>query len=499
MTIAMLAVLMAVPAGAQRTLSLEECRDMALGCSRELEQARTGIEMAGYDRKTAFANYFPEISATGAYMHNNGNFALVGEETSQTLQNLGSIAQGAIGTGVEQLMTAIKTNPAAAMEYMSSPMWQTFLGTLSQTDISQAVNGIGSALDKELHPDLGNIYVGAVSLTQPLFAGGKIVNSNKVAKLAEDLSRTQYEGKAQEVVTAVDAAYWQIVSVAAKKRLAEEYSTLLHQLEKDVEATVREGVATEADLLQIKVKANEADMLKSQATNGLSLAKMLLCKQIGIELDSDIMLADENSDLIALPAEPEAKSLEAIWDDRVETRSLALASDIYKGKARIAAADMLPTVALTANYLLTNPSLDNGLRNDFSGMFNAGVMVKVPLFHGLEAQQKTRKARAEAQIYSSRQEDAKEMIALQVTQLRHKRSEALENMEMCENNLACAEENLRTATIGLEEGVINANTALAAHTAWLQARSQQIEAAVALQMTTLELDNAQGCYPVSAR
>ncbi len=101
--------------------------------------------------------------------------------------------------------------------------------------------------------------------------------ANRIAGLAEELAQNQYETAYRDVTADVDQAYWQIVSIAGKARLAEAYSDLLHQMERDVKMMIAEGVATESDALAIKVKANEADMLLTKAQNGLVLSKMLLC------------------------------------------------------------------------------------------------------------------------------------------------------------------------------------------------------------------------------
>ena len=210
--------LMPVVTDAQQTLTLEQCREMAVENNKTLKQAETKIEMAGYDRKIAFANYLPNISATGAYVYNANDIALVGDATSQKLQNMGTLIHTQAQGFTESLMTAIKSNPAAAAEYMKSPMWQTVLGALSQTDMSQTINALGKEIDDAFHPDLQNIFAGAVTVQQPVFMGGKIVAANRIAKLAEELSKTQYDQRYQQVIVDVDQAYWQIVSIANKKK-----------------------------------------------------------------------------------------------------------------------------------------------------------------------------------------------------------------------------------------------------------------------------------------
>ena len=504
-------------------LTLDDCREMALKADKDLQQARTRIEMAGYDRKIALANYFPTVSATGAYLYNNRDIALVDEFQSSMLQSAGSIMQGVMegaaasmeeqisgamsqamtGT-MTQLMTAIQTNPALAQEYMSSPMWQTVLGMLQKMDpssliqlqlpdISEPVNAIGADIDKALHPDLHNIWMGAVTVQQPVFVGGKILYSNKMAALGKDLAQSKYDMEEAQVVLDVEQAYWQIISIAGKKRLSESYAELLHTLESDVNASVEAGVMTESDALQIQVKANEADMLRTKATNGLTLAKMLLCQRIGLPLDSDIELADEHLDMVPLPERTRDKSLDDIYADRPETRSLELASRIYDAKAKVIRADGLPKVALTANWLVSNPNPFNGIQNTWNGgMLSTGVMVNIPLFHGLENANKYRKAKAEASLYRTQLEDAKEKIELQVTRERKAYGEALEKLSMAQANLASAEENLRTATIGFEAGVISTSTVLSAQTAWLSAHSDCLDAGTELQMAAAALRKAEG-------
>ena len=492
--ITLLLLAVALPLGARaQTLTLEDCRQMAIESNKDLTQSRTKVEMAGYDRKIALANYFPNISATGAYTYNSQEIVLTDQATSATLQNLGTaISQNLSGSLQEMIGTIMASDPAYAQKLMTDPMFQMAMNKLQSGEIAGTMNQIGSEIESHMHLDIENMFVGAVSLQQPLFMGGKIVAANRIAKLAEELALSQYDQKYQQTVVDIDQAYWQIVSVAAKKELAESYADLLHKMEKDVEISIAEGVATESDGLQIKVKANEADMMKTKAVNGLALAKMLLCKQIGLPLDSGITLVDEGSDSIRIPALSEEKDMEQIFLDRPETRSLDLASQIYENKVNVARADMLPKVALTANYLLSNPNPYNGFSKEWGGMFNAGVMVSIPVFHGFEALQKTRKAKAEASMYRTQYEDAKELINLQVSQLRRQQAEAMEKLLMAQNNLECAEENLRKATIGFEEGVTDANVALAAQTAWLQAHSEYIDAGIELQMNASELQKAEG-------
>lgn len=475
-------------AGAQQVLTLDECRQMAVENNNSLKTAQQKIKVAGYDRNIALANYFPKITATGTYMYTSRDWKLIDDDKAAEIQNAGTTLQNDVTDKMMQIMS----DKDVMTKYMTDAAFKKLIDGLQTTDIATPINAIGQHITEALTLDMHNLCGAVVSVQQPVFMGGKIVASNQMAKYAEELAKSQYDAEHAQVLADIEQAYWQIVSIAAKKNLAENYADLLRQMGKDVDALVAEGFATPSDALTIKVKMNEAEMLYTKATNGLALAKMLLCKECGLPLDSEITLADETLDAIPVPQMSPVISDEEVYAARPEIKSLDLAKKIYDKKVAVVRADGLPTVAVMANYAVTNPSVFNGFQNKFGGFFSAGVLVNVPIFHGTEAIQKTRKAKAEAALTQYRLDDAKEMISLQVAQLRQQEGEALEKLTMAESNLENAEENLRVATAGWNEGMIASNVVLQAQTAWLQAHSEYIETGVELQMCSVNLAKAEG-------
>lgn len=475
-------------AGAQQVLTLDECRQMAVENNNSLKTAQQKIKVAGYDRNIALANYFPKITATGTYMYTSRDWKLIDDDKAAEIQNAGTTLQNDVTNKMMQIMS----DKDVMTKYMTDAAFKKLIDGLQTTDIATPINAIGQHITEALTLDMHNLCGAVVSVQQPVFMGGKIVASNQMAKYAEELAKSQYDAEHAQVLADIEQAYWQIVSIAAKKNLAENYADLLRQMGKDVDALVAEGFATPSDALTIKVKMNEAEMLYTKATNGLALAKMLLCKECGLPLDSEITLADETLDAIPVPQMSPVISDEEVYSARPEIRSLDLAKKIYDKKVAVVRADGLPTVAVMANYAVTNPNVFNGFQNKFGGFFSAGVLVNVPIFHGSEAIQKTRKAKAEAALTQYRLDDAKEMISLQVAQLRQQEGEALEKLTMAESNLENAEENLRVATAGWNEGMIASNVVLQAQTAWLQAHSEYIETGVELQMCSVNLAKAEG-------
>ena len=436
------------------------------------------INAAHYQHKAAFTNYLPSFSATGTYMRNQKEFSLLNNDQKAALSGLGTNLAGPL-------------QQAAGIIAQLHPEIASQIPALGAS-LTSAFNEAGSSLVDALRTDTRNVYAGAITLTQPLYMGGKIRAYNKITKYAEELAQQQHQGGMQEVIMSTDQAYWQVISLVNKKKLAEGYLKLLQQLDSDVEKMIAEGVATKADGLSVRVKVNEAEMTLTKVEDGLSLARMLLCQLCGIDLSSPITLADENMEDIPLLTPETHFDMSTAYANRPEIRSLELATQIYKQKINVTRAEHLPSIALMGNYMVTNPSVFNSFENKFKGMWNVGVMVQIPIWHWGEGIYKTKAAKAEARIAQYQLQDAREKIELQVNQSAFKVKEASKKLVMATKNMEKADENLRYATLGFKEGVIATSNVLEAQTAWLSAQSEKIDAQIDVKLTEIYLKKSLG-------
>lgn len=471
----------------QEVLSLDSCRALALANNKDLRIGNEKIKAAYYERKAAFTNYLPNISAMGAYMRNEKNMALLGEDKFLpigTLMPNGTFGY-APGTGQVQeiklpsgqwVPTDANGTPFDPTKTPEKLIWKQY------TTIPK----------EQFEFDTKNVYTGAITLAQPIYMGGKIRAYNKITQYAEELAKTQQNSGMQEVILSTDQAYWQVVSLVNKKKLAEGYLELLEKLESDVDKMIAEGVATKADGLSVKVKVNEAEMTLTKVEDGLSLSRMLLCQLCGIDLTTPIKLADETISNLSVNPSIRRADLEMALKNRPELKSLELANNIYNQKINITRSEFLPSVALTGNYFVSNPSTFNGFENKFRGQWNIGVIVKVPIWHWGEGLYKVNAAKAEARVAQYQLADAKEKIELQVNQSAFKVNEASKKLIMAEKNMEKAEENLRYAKLGFEEGVIAPSNVLEAHTAWLSAQSERIDAQIDVKLTEIYLQKSLG-------
>lgn len=468
-------------ATAQNVLSLDSCRALALTNNKELHISAEKISVAHYEKKAAFTNFLPKISAMGTYMRTEKEISLLSDDQKGTISNIGTTAQGTIQETFQQLAAS---DPALGQ--LLEPLAPLIPG------IGNALNGVGQGLVDALHTDTRNMYAGAVTLTQPIYMGGKIVAYNKITKYAEQLAESQHATGMQDLILSTDKAYWQVISLVNKKKLAESFLTLVQQLDSDVDKMIAEGVATKADGLSVKVKVNQAEMTLTQVENGLSLSKMVLCQLCGLPLNTEITLADENIKNLSLPSAEAQSNVATALANREELRSLNLASKIYDQKVNVTRAEFLPSLALTANYMVTNPSLVNGFERKFRGMWAVGAMVQIPIWNWGEGMYKVKAAKAEANIARYQLADVKEKVELQVSQASYKVNEAAKRLTMAEKNMEKADENLRYAKLGFTEGVVPTSNVLEAQTAWLSAQSDKIDAQIDVKLTEVYLRKSMG-------
>lgn len=466
---------------AQQVLTLDSCRALALANNKELRISQEKVNAAHYEKKAAFTNYLPKIDLTGGYMRTQKEISLLSDEQKQSISNIGTTAGAQLQEQIKQL---------AASDPVLGSLLQPLQGVIP--GLTAGLNGVGQGLVDAFRTDTRNMTVGAATLTQPLFMGGKIIAYNKITKYAERLAESQHATGMQDLILQTDQVYWQIISLVNKKKLAENFLELVQKLDSDVDKMIKEGVATKADGLSVKVKVNEAEMMLTQVDNGLNLSKMLLCQLCGLPLETDFQLADESMKDLPLPNTYTEANVSTALSNREELKILELASEIYRQKVNVVRADFLPSVALTANYLVTNPSLVNGFENKFRGMWAAGVVVKIPVFHWGEGIYKVKAAKAEANIARYKLEDVKEKVELQVTQNSYKVNESAKKLAMAEKNMEKAEENLRYANLGFKEGVIPTSNVLEAQTAWFSAQAGKIDAQIDVKMSELYLNKSMG-------
>ena len=427
-------------ARAQRVLTLDSCRSLAKEHSRTLQQKDEEIKAAHAKKQQVMTNFFPLVAARGVYLHMQKELHLID--------------------------------------------WDKPLGHLNFL-IPERLRHLGTV-------DLRNLWVGNVTAIQPLFLGGKIISGYKMASLAERLQGELRQTAETEVETKLDETYWQVVSLRSKERLLDQLVRLLEQTVKDVDASIDAGVATKADGLSVRTKLSEAEVKRSQVVNGLELSRMLLADLCGLSEDEPFTLAEEGhlqELLLSTQTAPIARDedTEAAIERRSEIRSLRLVDSIYSKRVNMESAFLFPKLYGVASYSTTNPNSFQGQKKEFAGQYYLGLMLEVPISDLFSGAFKRRQAKAEHRVKQLELAEARSKINLQIKQALRTADDARRAYTTALSAVKMAEENMRYAKAGYDEGVIPLLNYTMAQTAWMSAQDSLIDAQIRVLLTESKL------------
>jgi outer membrane protein TolC len=428
-----------------QTYTLEQLKDSALHNNFAIRKARFDINAAQQQRREAFTKYFPNVSATGLWFNANKGMA----ETS--------------------------INPS---ELMPQSLGQVLAQKLPQQVLADLANPINVSM-------LKNGTIGGVTAVQPVFAGGQIINGNRLAKVGENVSRLQLQLSENEVEKITEQYFWQLVSLQEKMKTVEAVEALLTDIAKDVDVALKAGVAMRNDLLQVQLRQNDVASQKLTLRNATSVIKLLLAQYCGlhasdtwnVEYASVDPTSTENCSLSpfhsSLPNLPEYQLLTQ------QVRATDLQHKMEVGKN-------LPSVGVGAGY-----NYHNLLDNDHTfGMIFATVSVPISEWWGGSHAIKRKKIeheKAQAQLA-----DNSELLMIRMQKAYNDVEEARQQLDIAQRSIEQAEENLRLNRNFYQAGTSKMSDLLEAQLLYQQARDKQTDAVANYHNKLLEYRQATG-------
>lgn len=311
-----------------------------------------------------------------------------------------------------------------------------------------------------------NGVMGGVTAVQPVFAGGQIWNSNKLAALAVEVSRYQMKQSEDEVLLTVEQYYWQQVSLQEKMKTIEIMESLVGNLYKDVETAVNAGVSNRNELLQIKLKQNSVASDRLKVGNNLRLSKMILAQYIGLSEDDfriEALLQEP------LPS-PEIYRIDpvAALPNTVAYKLLDKQVEASRLQYKLKIGQNLPSLGIGAGYMYHNI-----LDTDHSfGMIFATVSVPITDWWGGSHAIRKQKLQLKAVEYT--RQDTNEKLLLQMQKLWNELEETYKQVQLSEESVKTAEENVRLGTNYYQAGTETLSDLLDAQSLLQQSRDQYI-------------------------
>lgn len=325
-------------------------------------------------------------------------------------------------------------------------------------------------------------YMAGLTLTQPIYTGGKISAGRQMARLGRQIADQQLRMTRMDVLVDADNAYWSYIAVRRKVRMLESYSTQMDTIYKQTSSAVAAGMAIENDLLRIEAKRTEIEYQLQRARNGADLCRMALCNVIGAPLDTAIEPTDTTFNIES----PTAMSLDIAR--RPEVGLLEKHIDVNMQRIRDARSEMLPTVGLSAGYsyygnikLKGFADMGNGTTVPYTQEFRDGIgiamlAVKIPIFHWGESRKKMHKARYELDNSQLELQRNMRLMSIEAQQAVQNVEDGYRMIHTAESGLRQAEENLRVMRNRYAAAMSPLTDLLDAQSQWQQAQSNLIEA-----------------------
>ena len=443
-------------------LSLDSCHALALRNQAELKNSQLAVEAAKETKKAAFTKYFPSVSATAAAFKMAEPLLDLDTKKDEAEVNLDVQYKDQPASAIlEDLKTYLSSNPILA-------------GLVSSIDLAPFFQS--AAQDISINGNLKAIDQGATAMVtaiQPVFAGGRIVNGNRLAKVGVEAAEYQQQITQQDNLIKVDQNYWLITALKEKQKTVSALETLLDTLAKDVSAAYEAGVVTKTDLLKVKLKQNEIRSNQNTLDNGIRLATMALCQLIGIPYREDIQLTDslrmETEGLKTDFAISESLSL------RNESKLLDLNVQAEKLKAKMILGEAMPQIGIGATafyYNLTNRDMGNAC------IF---ATASIPLTAWWEQAHQYKKQQIQVQIAENKRQNLNEMMQLQIQQAANEVENLRNELLLKEEAEEEAAENMNESKNYYDAGLVSLSDYLEAQGVWQNASSAVTESKVALR------------------
>ena len=425
-----------------QTYTLEQIKDSALHNNIAIRSARYNIQAAQQQRKEAFTKYFPNVSGTGLWFNANKGMAKMDMNPSEFISP-------ELGATFAQML------PAEALAALGNPV-----------SISMMKNGT----------------IGSLMAVQPVFAGGQIINGNKLAKVGEDVSRLQLQLSENEVENTAEQYFWQLASMQEKMKTIEAVDTLLASIHNDVDVAVRAGLVMPNDLLQVQLRQNDIESQRLKLHNGISIVRLLLSQYCGL-CDTSFVISYQ-TDVIS-PLATKQNHRQALLGT-AEYQLLGKQVEAANLQKKLAVGQNLPSVAVGAGYNYHN-LMDNN--HTFAMVF---ATVSVPISDWWGGSHAIKRRKIEHQKAVEQLEDNAQQLQIRMRNAWNGVEESYQQLLLAQRSIEQASENLRLNRNYYKAGVSKMSDLLEAQMLYQQSCDKRTDAFADLQLRLLEYKQATG-------
>ena len=397
-------------------LTLDSCFALARTNNAQFKTNRIEIEKAQEVKKQVYTKFFPQVDARYfAYYAVNP----------------------IIQYGVDDIHDEFGEILKAIIEYLN--------------------NNVGLGLPEEIDLLQKGHSISATAI-QPVYAGGRVRNGNKLAELGIEAAELKAQVSERDVMENIESTYYLIVGLKSKVATLESALNLIDSLDRVADVALKAGLVTKNDQLRVALERNKYKALQLQLNNGIVLASQLLCQEIGIEYPEDGLNLDDDLHHANMFVEEEGF-------ERPEMRLLQMQIDAEMLQKKLTRGEALPQVGIGAMLQYGN------VIKSYKGNAIFFAAVQIPILQWWETSHKIKEHNLKIEQYEIMQKDLTEKMTLQEKQAFNQMSEAMALMKSDESALDMAQENYRVAELNYKAGVNTITDVLEANALLLQAEN----------------------------
>lgn len=324
--------------------------------------------------------------------------------------------------------------------------------------------------------NLNNTYTGGVQIEQPLYLGGKLFAARKMAQTGLSIAGLNKEKTESDIRFETEKAYWNVVKAKELQKVSQQFLQTVDELYRTVENYYNTGMASQNELLKVKVKINEAKLSLKRSENSVRLAKMSLCHLMGMPMNKDIDVINNLSDIKVVDT-----NIHSV-ENRLEYKILSENIQLKNQEIKAVRSDFLPRVGLVAGYNYMNGVKLNGTKLISDDVFAVMVSVKVPLFHWGEGMRKVKSAQIEKQMAIVQRDEFTEKMQLEVSQALNMLDESELEIKLTESAFNEATESLRESRKNYETGMETLVNYMDTQSIWQKSWAEFVSAKINYQI-----------------
>jgi len=334
---------------------------------------------------------------------------------------------------------------------------------------------IGQEIRQEIYPDIqgfNNFYDMNLYLTQPIYTGGNIKNTYRAAELEQMIAEDQSNLSIQDIILQSDEIYWSAVASKENVDLTHQYRQTIEALVNVISDRVEEEVISREDLLLSQVQLNSAELLVLKAENELAVRKMNLNRITGQPIEQEVEI-DTNLDVTFTEYNNE-DLINRAYNQRPEIQASEKAVELNETFTKLTASKYLPQFGLGVMGLYGSPSYDLQSSPDFN--YGAFARLNIPLYYFGKKKNEVRAGDLQTEVAQLYLERTRDFVSLQVNEASYWLNEAVQRVNLTQNSLTNADENLEVITDRYNEGLTSILAVLDAQVTWQAAYSDYIDA-----------------------